>query len=278
MPSRNNGTARHAFGVVLRTYRERAELSRADLAARIFKSESLIEAIERGERVATEEVTRDLEGVRELQTNGVLLDLRSRFGDTLSYQVYPPWFQDWAIYEAEATQLRWFEPNVVPGLLQTEDYARAIFRSRFGVSAEEIEEQVAGRMKRQEILARDDPPRLWVLLDEFVLRRPVGGRHVMLDQVEKLIEAANQPSTMLQVIPASVGAHLGLLGHFVVADFVGGPSVGYQDAAVRGMPVEDVEDVAALILTWDTLRGEALPRAASRALMEEAVKSWTSAA
>lgn len=278
MPSRNSGTARQAFGVVLRTYRERAGLSRAELAARIYKSESLIEAIERGERVATEDVTRDLEGVPELGTGGVLADLRSRFGDTLNYQQYPPWFQDWAIYEREAVALRTFELAVVPGLLQTEDYARAIFRTRLKTTDEQIEELVAARMKRQEILARGDPPMLWVLLDEAVLRREVGGRHVMCEQMNRLTEAARRPSIVIHVIPSSVGAHLGLLGAFVIADLKDAASVGYQETPVGSPPVEDPGQVAELDLIWNTLRSEALPRAASLALLEEAAKSWTSAA
>jgi Domain of unknown function (DUF5753) len=126
-------------------------------------------------------------------------------------------------------------------------------------------------------LKRDDPPTFWVILDEWVLRRPVGGRHVMLEQVNRLIEAARQPHIMIEIIPATVGAHEGLGGAFVVAEFADAPSVGYQESAVRGQPVEERNDVASLDLTWDILRGETLPRAASLALLEEAAKSWTSA-
>jgi hypothetical protein len=118
---------------------------------------------------------------------------------------------------------------------------------------------------------------LWVILDEWVLRRPVGGPHVMLEQVNRLIEATKQPHIAIEVIPASTGAHEGMSGAFVIADFEGTPSVGYQEGAVRGQPVEEQKDVALLELTWDTLRGDALPRKASVAVLEEAAKSWTSA-
>jgi len=165
----------------------------------------------------------------------------------------------------------------VPGLLQTEDYARAIFSTRIGITGDEIDELVAARMKRQEVLTGDSPPVLWVLMDEWVLRRPVGGRHVMLEQVNRLIEAARQPSVVIEVIPAAAGAHEGLAGAFAVADFEDGPSVGYLETAVRGQPVDSRNDVASLDLTWATLRGEALPRKASQARLEEAAKSWTSA-
>jgi len=260
---------------MLRYYREKAGLSRSELARRISKSVSLVQAIELGQRTATAEVTDDLEAV--LAAEGALARLREEIGDGLSYQAFPAWFQDWALKEAEAVTLRWFEPLVVPGLLQTEDYARAIFRTRFKITSEEIEERVAARLRRQEVLTRDDPAALWVIVDEWVLRRPVGGRHVMLEQVNRLVEAARQPHIMIEVIPASTGAHEGVTGAFALADFDGAPSVGYQEGAVRGQPVEEPKDVASLDLTWDTLRGDALPRAASLAVLEEAAKSWTQA-
>ena len=103
----------------------------------------------------------------------------------------------------------------MPGLLQTEDYARAVFRTRFGVTDEEIDEQVAARLKRQEILARDEPPALWVIVDESVLRRPVGGRYVMREQIGHLIEAARRPHVSVQVISSSGGCPPWLVGRRV---------------------------------------------------------------
>ena len=146
-------TPRQVFGAMLRYYRERAGLSRTDLARQISKSVSLIQAIELGHRAATADVTEDLE--RVLPADGALTRLRDEIGDGLGYQAYPSWFQDWLVSEREAKKLRWFEPLLVPGLLQTEDYARAIFRARFGMTDEEIDERVAARLKRQEVLARD---------------------------------------------------------------------------------------------------------------------------
>ena len=180
--------------------------------------------------------------------------------------------------ETQAATLRWFEPLVVPALLQTEDYVRAICQTRFGLTKDDIEAQVTARLGRQRILTRNQPTALWVILDEGVLHRPVGGRHVMLDQVNHLVEAARRPSVAIEVIPASVGAHEGLGGAFCLADFNGGLSVGYQEASVGGQLLEDRDDVAALELTWSTLRGETLPRKASLAVLEEAAKSWISPA
>jgi transcriptional regulator with XRE-family HTH domain len=269
-------TPRQVFGAMLRYYRERAGLTRTDLARQISKSVSLIQAIELGQRAATAEVTEDLE--RELSADGALTRLREEIGDGLGYQAYPSWFQDWLVSEREARRLRWFEPLLVPGLLQTEDYARAIFRTRFGVTDDEVEELVAARLNRQEILARDNPPALWIIVDESVLRRPVGGQYVMRDQINRLLDAARRPHVSVQVIPSNVGAHRGLwAGGFAVADFENAPEVGYQETAAQGQLVDHHEDVETLVDCWDTLVREALPWAISQSLLEEAAKSWTSA-
>ena len=269
-------TPRQVFGAMLRYYRERAGLSRADLARQISKSVSLIQAIELGHRAATADVTEDLE--RVLPADGALTRLRDEIGDGLGYQPYPSWFQDWVVSEGEAKRLRWFEPLLVPGLLQTEDYARAIFRARFGMTDEEIDERVAARLKRQEVLAHEQPPALWVIVDEAVLRRPVGGRYVMREQVGHLIGASRRPHVSIQVISSTVGAHRGLsAGAFIIADFEDAPAAGYQETACQGQFVDSREDVKTLADCWDTLVREALPWAASQALLEEAAKSWTSA-
>lgn len=268
------GNPRQVFGAMVRFYREKAELSRQEVARQICKSVSLVQAIELGDRPATPEVTKDLEAA--LDAGGALLKLRKEIGKGLGYQAFPSWFLEFAHKESLASTLRWFEPLIVPGLLQTEDYARTIFRTRFRATDEEIEEQVVARMRRQEVLTRPDPPSLWVILDEWALRRPVGGRYVMQEQTTRLTEMARLPHVMIQVIPASVGAHYGLTGAFAIADFEDAPSIGYQEAAVGGQPVEQPKDVAFLALMWDTLRADTLPRGTSLAVLEEIAKSWTS--
>jgi transcriptional regulator with XRE-family HTH domain len=277
MVSREPGrTPRQVFGAMLRYYRERAGLSRPELARQVSKSVSLIQAIEVGQRAATAEVTEDLE--RVLPADGALMRLRDEIGDGLGYQAYPSWFQEWLVSEQEAKKLRWFGSLLVPGLLQTEEYARAVFATRFGVTDEEIDEQVAARLKRREILDRDNPPALWVIVDESVLQRPVGGRYVMREQVGHLIEASRRPHISVQVIPSAVGAHRGLwAGGFAIADFEDAPAVGYQETACQGQFVDRREDVGTLVECWDTLVREALPWGASQAVLEEAAKSWTTA-
>lgn len=281
MAARETGqtlTPRQVFGAMLRYYRDRAGLSRMQLARLAHKSESLIAAIERGERVATEQVAEDLDAVTELRTEGSLCELRGKLKEGLNYQPFPAWFHEWPRHEATAVRLRGFEPCIVPGLLQTDMYARAVLRTRMGVTEEELDEEVAARLKRQEILERDKPPALWMILDEQVLRRPVGGRHLQAEQMSRLVDSARLPNISLQVIPLDTGSHEGLRGAgFAIADPPDGPSVAYQDTAVRGQLVEDPEDVSALAVSWDTLRGQALPEGASLSLLEEAAKSWSTA-
>jgi hypothetical protein len=177
--------------------------------------------------------------------------------------------------EAEATAMRSYEPLLIPGLLQTHCYARAILRTRVGDTDEEIEEMVAARLERQVILDRPRPPMLWVVIDEGVLRRPVGGPEVMAEQLGHLAGAARRPNIVVQVIPAGVGAHEGLRGSFVLMDFAAGPATGWQDGAVRGQAVADADGLAALTVTWDTLKAETLSRPVSLKLIEEAGRTWT---
>jgi transcriptional regulator with XRE-family HTH domain len=265
------GSPRRTFGKMMKFYRVRAGLSREALAGLAHISASTIASYETGWRAPTRPTVLALEAVPELNSDGALIELWDEYAEGMTYQVLPAEIQDWAAIEAEASTLRWFEPMAVPGLLQTEGYMRAIFSSRFGITREGIEERMAARLTRQEILTREKPPALWVIIDEMVVRRPVGGRDVMLEQTNRLIEAARQPGIRIEVLPASVGAHEGMAsGAFILADFEDAPSIGYVDRTVGGRPLRDRKDVAELDLTWNTLRGETLPRSASLALLEEA--------
>ena len=164
----------------------------------------------------------------------------------------------------------------MPGLLQTEAYARAVLSTRVGATEDEIDETVAARLARQQILERDQPPELWAILDEGVLHRPVGAPEVMRGQLTHLVEMARRSHVVIQVIPLSAGAHEGMRGGaFVIADFDGAATIAYQDTAVSGQIIEDASEADALAHTWDTLRLEALPRGASLSLIEEATRQWT---
>jgi transcriptional regulator with XRE-family HTH domain len=273
------GSPRRTFGRMLRFYRVKAGLSRETLADLAHISASTIVSYETGWRVPTRPTVVTIEAVPEMNTGGALIELWDELEEGMTYQVLRAEIRDWAeTVEAVAATLRWFEAMIVPGLLQTEEYMRAIFSTRFGLTAEGIEERIAARLQRQEVLKRDNPPALWVIIDEAVLRRPVGGRHVMREQVNKLIEAARQPSIRIEVVPISTGAHEGLyISPFILADFENEDSVACMDTSVAPQFLKNRKDIAELDLLWATLKGEALPRGASLALLEEAAKSWSSA-
>ncbi len=271
------GTPRAVFGAMLRHYRTQAGLTQDQVGALAHVSGKLISAYENGWRVPTRATTSDLDTVGELSTRGALTELWDQFEEGMNYLAYPAWFHDWPDMEAAASALRWFEPLLVPGLLQTDLYSRALFAARIGSTEDEIEELVAARLKRQEVLAGPNPPTLWVIIDEWALRRPVGNRHVMLEQVNRLLEAAQKPNIVFEVIPADAGAHEGLYGGgFAIADFEDAPSVAYQESAAQGQIVREPEHVRTLMSRWTTLGTEALPRKASITRLKETAKSWTS--
>ena len=152
----------------------------------------------------------------------------------------PVWFQDWVTHgEQVAVRLRWFEPHVVPGLLENEAYARALLTGRIGNHAEDTEARVMARMDRQAVITREDgPAEFLAVIDEGVLRRAVGGAKVMAEQADHLVEAGGWPNVVIQVIPAATAVHDGLAGAgFAIADVEDGPGMGYQETALRGIPV-----------------------------------------
>ncbi|WP_156724091.1 helix-turn-helix domain-containing protein [Streptomyces apocyni] len=137
------------------------------------------------------------------------------------HDILPGWFSMYVSLEGAATLLRSYEPHFVPGLLQTEDYARAVMHAgALGqTDPEDIERHVALRMQRQELLTRDNAPRLWVVMDETVLRRTVGGPGLMRAQVDRLLEATEMPHVTLQVAEFADGHHPGTYGPFVLFRF-----------------------------------------------------------
>jgi len=262
------------FGAMLAYYRNRSGLTPEQLGARVYLSGSQIRKVEAGIRTPTEDLAKACEAVPELGCHGALTELHEILSEHLKQRAYPGWFAGWTDKEAQARRLRSFEPLLVPGLLQTETYARAILSTRMGATYEELDEAVAARLARQLILDRERPPALWVILDEAVLRRPVGGFEVMRRQLEHLTQMAQRPNVAIHVIPFGAGAHEGLRGGaFVVADFDGATTVAYQDAASSGQIIQDAVDVESLAVTWDTLRLDALPRAASLSLITSAAET-----
>lgn len=194
-----------------------------------------------------------------LGTGGLLTRMRRR----LSRESIVAWFREWAAIEEETTALRSFSPLFVPGLLQTEGYARAVLTGSGLLPPEEIEEQVVVRLTRQEILARPKPPLLTAVLDETVLRRPIGSPDVMREQVRHLVKVGNALSRVrIHVVPGSVGAYAGLDGAFVIATDSDGTDIVYHE--FRGHIYDLPADVAGEVEIWESIRGEALPHQQSR--------------
>jgi|ERR1022692_384085 transcriptional regulator with XRE-family HTH domain len=264
------------FGAELRHYRLTAQMSQEQLGALVYCSGDLISKIENGQRVPTEELTAALDATPQVDTRGALTRLREALKEYLNYQATPGWLQAWEKIERRARTLLWWEPLLLPGLLQTSEYAREVLRrGQPGKSAAQIEQLVQTRMDRQRLLDGDDPPMLIAVFDEGALRRPVVGPKVMHDQLGQLLEFAQRPKIVLQVVPMDAGPHPGTAGPMVIASFDSGPDLAYLDTALEGQLVERHEDVASIALQYDTLRAEALPVRASLEFIAKVQESWT---
>jgi hypothetical protein len=265
----------HFFGAEVRRAREAAGMTLADLGTVVPCDASTVSRVESGLLNPTERFSHACDESFP-QMGGWFTRF---YNDSRRWDgPYPRWFADWVDAEGRATVVRWWEPLLVPGLLQTPDYARALFRAwQTTGSDDEVENLVTARIDRQRIFDRPKPPSLWAVLDEGVLRRSIGSAKVLHDQLVHLAELAERPTVRIHVVPAEVGAHIGLLGAFAIAGFAddaGG--IVYFESPDQGETTQDSATVASMILTFDTLRSEALPRGASRDLiMRVAEEIWT---
>ncbi|HEU5427770.1 MAG TPA: helix-turn-helix transcriptional regulator [Actinocrinis sp.] len=181
-------------------------------------------------------------------------------------------------FEAETSAMRFMHNQLVPGLLQTPDYARALIRScRPEAPAEEVDRLVELRLDRQKLLERADPPQLWVILDEAAIRRPVGGVQAMRSQLNRLLERAVDPGTVVQVIPFTAGEHTGLDMPFTILSFPADedPDVVYLEQHTTACYVEDEGDVKLYNVYFDHLRASALGPRESRTLIHDVTKELT---
>jgi transcriptional regulator with XRE-family HTH domain len=178
-----------------------------------------------------------------------------RFRDVL-----PDWFSAFVSLEGSAELIRAYEPHYVPGLLQTDDYAQAVLRAgRPQASQEEIDRSVALRRERQALLTRKEPPLLWVVMDETVLRRPIGGAGVMRAQISRLIEACDMPQIRLQVLPFSLGPHPAMYGPFHIFRFAQPelPDVAYVESLVGAIYLDERNDVSTFREALDRMSAQA---------------------
>lgn len=252
------------FADELRRAREAAGMSQEQLASAINFSKSTVAMVETCHRPPKSDFAAGVD--RALHADGRFERMREKL---LRAEATPEWFRPWVEYEDEATVLRTYELVFVPGLLQTEQYARAVL-----AGADDVDSMVAARMDRQRILARDRPPQFVVVVDEAVLRRPIGGPEVMRRQLASLAEAAER--WIIQVVPQATDYYYpGLDGPFVIAT-IDGRDVVYIPTGLRGFIADGSEIVAEAKRRWDAIRAEALSRRQSRDLILEVAESWNS--
>lgn len=263
---------RRRLGIELRRLREASGITIEQVAERLECSTSKISRIETGKTVIHLRDVRDMldmylvadEDVRE-QLFGIAKDAQ-RSGWWAGYTV-PDGFEVYVGLEAEASLIRALDINLVHGLFQTMDYARAIFRAgRLGDSTEEIEKQVALRMRRQDVLTRNARPlEIWSIQDEAVLRRPVGGPTVMQAQLRRLVDLAYLPNVTIQVMPFAKGAYAGMRSSFALIELPepGVPTVMYVECAGGNLYVERRRDLEYFALVFAELQATALSVAES---------------
>ena len=257
------------FADELRRARTQAGLSQEALGQAINYSGSLIAAVETGRRIPSRDFAKRID--ETLATGGRL----GRIQVIVGRDAVLPWFRQWVAVEQEAVLLRTYQVAVLPGLLQTEAYARAVLAGGALLTPEEVEKQVAARLERQRLLERESPPHLISVLDETVLRRPVGGPAVMREQLRHLVEvAAAHPRVRLHIVPAGTGAYAGLNGPFVLATSSADDDLVFLDTPRRGMVLDHGEDVRAIRQSWEAVRAEALSHPQSIELIEEVAESW----
>jgi transcriptional regulator with XRE-family HTH domain len=254
-------TPQAIWGRELRFCRERSGLTQAELATRLYCSDSLISSIETGQAPATEEFAKAAD--RELNTDGALLRLLDwRKG----VPAYPSWFIDWLPAEEKAVLIRSFEVALIPGLLQTPDYARAMLGDETDVSA---------RISRQAILTREVPPPvdLYCVLDEAALRRDIGGAAVMYEQCQHLAKMGEAENISVRVVPSR--KHRGVRGPFAIATLEGGAQVAHTETAFGGVVSTRTEDIATATASWEAISSASLPEDMSRdMIMRIAEELW----
>jgi hypothetical protein len=247
------------FGRQVRKSRLARGWNLAEFGQRIGYDSGQISRVENGRRAPTELFAHQCDRVFP-ERDGWFSDF---YAESRGWLATPSWFRSWAPHEQAATSLRVWTPGIIHGLLQTEDYARAILSAAPGATDAVVAELLAARMERQRaVLFRDEPPSAWFLMDAAALRRCVGSPEIMADQLRHLAGLARLPHVTIQVVPET--EHAGLLGGFIVA----GSMAAYAESVVSGHVFEDSETVSALVVRFDTIRNEAHPRRTSLELLD----------
>lgn len=258
---------RKRLGIELRRLREQAGLTCEDVGQRLDCSGTRISRIETGRinvRPGDVRELLDIYGITGTEADSLVQLAREarRKGWWHTYgQVLPSWFEAYIGLEAEAIRQRDFQSMVIPGLFQTEDYARTVLRAAPNAgSAEAVDRQVALRMERQAILNQASPPNLWVVLSESVLRVQVGNPGVMRSQLRRLADLAERANITLQVLPFTTAALVHPVSPFTILEFpeAADPTVVYLEHLTGSLFLEREDEVQRYTVVFDHLRAEAL--------------------
>ena len=251
-------TAVENFAEELRAWRDRLGLSQADLGARMGYSGSHVSSVETMSRTPTFEFAKQAD--EALGTPGTFRRLHAR----ITKEAHPPWFAPFVHFEAMASRIHSWDNRFLTGLLQTEDYARAIIRAaKAGLAEDVIDRDVAARMERQQVLDRQEPPFCWFVIAESALRASFGSLRVMRGQLEHLLALCHRPAIRVQVWPSAVPDCPGCDGPVTVFDLPDAGPVGYAEGYEAGRIIESPAEMAKLILLFDLLRAAALSPAES---------------
>lgn len=268
-----SSSPRALLGAELRHRREDAGLSQTELGAPLFVSGSFIGQLESGVRRMQMDQAEKFDEV--LGADGFFV----RNCAALKTSKYPEHFAEAAEAEARAEAIREYAPQLVPGLLQTEAYARAVFRAYQPTAMESvIDELVTTRLERAQILADPTSPLLWVVLDEAVLRRVVAGPQTMAAALRHISALMRQHRIVAQVLPFTEGAHAALTGPLKLMSFPDAPPLAYVDGLGIGRLEDDPATVRQYELTYDLVMASAVSPAASLALIESVAEDYDHAA
>ncbi|KRD17459.1 MULTISPECIES: helix-turn-helix domain-containing protein [unclassified Streptomyces] len=283
MASNVNPTVRRRrLGQELRRLRELKGMTAEEVAERLLVSQSKISRLENGRRSISQRDVRDLCGVYEVEDQRMVDSLMEMAKDSRQ-QGWWHAFGDvpYSVYiglETDAASLRVYDPQVVPGLLQTRQYAEALISGALPETAQtEIDKRVQVRMRRQErVSSGENPLRLWSVMDESALRRVVGGRELMRAQLEHLVEQSQLPHVTVQVIPFEMGAHPGLNGQYAILEFpdTADSSVVYIEGVTSDLYLEKPNDVQKYSVMYEHLRAQALNVEQSRQFIADIAKGY----
>ncbi|QHC30876.1 helix-turn-helix domain-containing protein [Streptomyces sp. HF10] len=251
-------------GRQLKLLREAAGLRAAEFGALVGYGEDLVYKVEAGKRIPRREYLVDAD--RVLNANGVI---EATWEDVKKVR-YPKRVRELGKLEATAVEIGVYVCNSISGLLQTPDHARALIQAaQPPYSPDDVERMVAARLARRSIFERDPSPSLHFVLEEGVLRRPIGGTMVWRQQLERVLEVGRLHNVVLQVMPMNSEIHSGLDGRIELLKFPDGTAVGRSDGAFNGRPTSDPRHLRILELRYGTIRAQALPPRESLDLIEQ---------